>query len=555
MMAQKPTYEELADSVRDLQDSVAKMACLEVKLRESENKYRQLVENANDAILILQDGMIKFMNQKTSELTGYTADELPKMPFIDLVHPEDREMVMDRHLRRLRGEELSSTYSFRVVHKTGRVDWGQVNAVTVDWQGKKSVLCFVRNVTERKQTESALRRTRYELENLVEKRTHDLTKVNEALGQKIEEHQQTEEALRRSERKYRMLFNSAQDGVLVLNSEGNIIDVSQGSEKLYGYSASDMLGRHFFDFVAPAFIPLFRERFEDFRQLKSADEEIQIMRSDGTTTDVWCKCTPFTDPVGNFEGVLIHDREITRIKILREQLIRSERLAATGQLAASIAHEINSPLQGVIGLIDVMKKSHATDQKLLKNLTLLEGAFDSIARTVRNLLDLNRPGKHLLQTVDVNRVIENTLALVRSTLKKNKVRTLLLLSAQIPGIIATPRQISQVIINLVNNAVEAMTGSRHNDHWYSFDSKGREITFTTYPQDDRVVIEVADNGPGISEEDLLYIFDPFYTSKKKLGMGVGLTICHGIVEEYSGTIVAGNSPTGGAVFTIEFPIR
>jgi signal transduction histidine kinase len=191
----------------------------------------------------------------------------------------------------------------------------------------------------------------------------------------------------------------------------------------------------------------------------------------------------------------------------------------------------------------------------LKNLTLLEGAFDSIARTVRNLLDLNRPGKHLLQTVDVNRVIENTLALVRGTLKKNKVRTLLLLSAQVPGIIATPRQISQVIINLVNNAVEAMTGIRHSDDWYSFDSNGREITFTTYGKDDRVVIEVADNGPGISEEDLQYIFDPFYTSKKKLGMGVGLSICHGIVEEYSGTIVAGNSPNGGAVFTIEFPIR
>lgn len=553
-MAEKPTYEELADKVRALQDSVAKMESLEVKLRESEKKYRQLVENANDAILILQDGMIKFMNQRTSELTGYTADELPKIPFIDLVHPEDRELVMDRHLRRLRGEELSSTYSFRVVRKTGRIDWGQVNAVIVDWEGKKSVLCFVRNVTERKQAESALRRTRYELENLVEKRTHDLMKVNEELEKKVKEHQQTEEALRRSERKYRMLFNSAQDGVLVLDSEGKIIDVSQGSEILYGYGASDMLGRHFFDFVAPAFIPLFRERFEDFRQLKSADEEIQIMRRDGTITDVWCKCTPFTDPEGNFEGVLIHDREITRIKILRDQLIRSERLGATGQLAASIAHEINSPLQGVIGLIDVMKKSHAADQKLLKNLTLLEGAFDSIARTVRNLLDLNRPGKQILQTVDVNRVIENTLALVRSTLKKNKVRTLLLLSAQIPGIIATPRQISQVIMNLVNNAVEAMTGIRHSDDWNSSDGKGREITFTTYRQEDRVVIEVADNGPGISEEDLQYVFDPFYTSKKKLGMGVGLSICHGIVEEYSGTIVARNSPNGGAVFTIEFPI-
>ena len=240
-------------------------------------------------------------------------------------------------------------------------------------------------------------------------------------------------------------------------------------------------------------------------------------------------------------------------KMLRDQLIRSERLAATGQLAASVAHEINSPLQGVIGLIDVMKNTHSKDEKLLRNLKLLEGAFDSIRHTVRNLLDLNRPGKQILQTVDVNRVIESTLALVRSNLKKNKVVTALQLSPGLPGVVTTPQQISQVIMNLINNAVESINGISRIDEPETADLKGGKIRFKTYLREKSIIIEVADSGPGIAEEDISQIFDPFFTKKKKMGMGVGLSVCHGIIEQNRGTILAGNGPDGGAVFTIELP--
>jgi signal transduction histidine kinase len=308
------------------------------------------------------------------------------------------------------------------------------------------------------------------------------------------------------------------------------------------------------DFVQPSYHNLFRQRFSVLRQLQDADEEIQVLRSDGSVVDVWCKCTPTTDADGSFDGVLVFDREITGIKLLREQLIRSERLAATGQLAASIAHEINSPLQGVIGLIDVMKKTHGADAKLQKNLDLLEGAFDSIRKTVKNLLDLNRPGKHVVQKVDINRVITDTVALMRSDLKKKRVDHRMELDQQLPGITGTPQQISQIIMNLVNNAVEAISGSIAINGNNVVAVPEGAIVFRTYRRDNHVVIEVSDNGPGIAEEDLQHIFDPFYTSKKKLGMGVGLSICHGIVEEYHGSIKACNAPEGGAVLTIELPV-
>lgn len=381
-----------------------------------------------------------------------------------------------------------------------------------------------------------------------------LQQAHEALQFELQQRLKSEEALLRSERKYRMLFNAAGDSVLVLDAQGKIIDAGQGAEKIYGHAAGDMLDRHMTKFVVPAYADLFQKRLAGFKKLQNADEEIQILRKDGSVVDVWRKCTPFTDDKGNFDGVLVIDREISRIKMLREQLIRSERLAATGQLAASIAHEINSPLQGVIGLIDVMKKSHGTDQKLQKNLFLLEGAFHSIRKTVKNLLDLNRPGKHVLQTVDINRVIKDTLALMSSDLKKKNVHHLLQLDQQLPGIIGTPQQISQVIMNLVNNAVEAIGGAVVINENSSVAYPAGEITFRTFQRDNHIVIEVSDNGPGIAEEDFHHIFDPFYTSKKKMGMGVGLSICHGIVEEYRGTIKARNAVGGGAVLTVELPV-
>jgi PAS domain S-box-containing protein len=517
-------------------------------------KYRLLVEHAGDAILILQDDRIRYHNPKTAALSGYTSDELCSMDFFDLIHPDDRSAMRERYRNRLMGKDVPDRYTFRVIRKNGDIAWGQINAVRVAWEAQTVVLCFVRDVTSQKQTERLLREAHTQLESMVAQRTQDLLKANAALKKRIADHKRTLTELLRSEKIYRKLFNSAQDGVLVLDDRGVVSDVSQGAEMLFGYSAAEMLDKPFADFVATPSKPIITKSMEALRKLDTVDDEIQVVHRDGTIIDIWCKCTPLTDAKGSFEGVLVYNRDISRRKIMREQLIRTERLAATGQLAASVAHEINSPLQGVIGLIGVMKKTHGDDHKLLKNLGLLEGAFDSIRRTVRNLLDLNRPGKQLLQSIDINQIIENTLALVQSNLRKNKVNIRLNLAERLPKIIGSPQQISQVIMNLINNAVEAMNGVSLTEPWDGRDRPGGAIDFSTFLRNDRVVLEVTDSGPGISKEDLQHIFDPFYTSKKKMGMGVGLTVCHGIIIEHQGAIVAENAPHGGAVFKIELPV-
>ncbi len=127
------------------------------------------------------------------------------------------------------------------------------------------------------------------------------------------------------------------------------------------------------------------------------------------------------------------------------------------------------------------------------------------------------------------------------------------LSSKIPNINASPQQLSHVFLNLFNNAIEAMTGISKSKSVGMSHKTGRKINVKTYLNKRSIVIKVADNGPGISEDDLEHIFDPFYTRKKKMGLGVGLSVCNDMIENHGGTIMAENAPDGSAVFTIKLP--
>ena len=129
---------------------------IEEALRDSEEKYRLVVENANEAIVVAQDGFLKFFNPKVLDITGFSSEELSSMPFEDLIHPDDRSMVVDRYQRRLQGNDLSHVYSFRIIHKEKNVRWVEINAVLITWMGKPATLSFLTDISDRKRTEEAL---------------------------------------------------------------------------------------------------------------------------------------------------------------------------------------------------------------------------------------------------------------------------------------------------------------------------------------------------------------------------------------------------------------
>lgn len=169
----------------------------EKSLRDSERKHRIMIEHSNDAIFILQQGMVKFHNRKTRELMGYSEKEIATIPFIQHVHPEDCAFVLERHIRRLNGEIFSpSTYPLRVVSKTGEILWGEVNAVALEWEGERAVMCFIRNITKQKKAELALLSAHRYLEERVAERTSELAKANEALKQKTKSVEEVNTALK-----------------------------------------------------------------------------------------------------------------------------------------------------------------------------------------------------------------------------------------------------------------------------------------------------------------------------------------------------------------------
>ncbi|MFO7666932.1 MAG: PAS domain S-box protein [Desulfobacterales bacterium] len=151
----------------------------EESLRESEEKYRNLFDNANEAIFVVQDGKLVFLNPMTAMIIGYSGEELTSKPFAEFIHPDDRDMVFDRHIRRIKGEELPHVYSFRIIHKDGNIRWVELNAVLINWKGETATLNFLSNITERKQSEDEVR--------LNEARLTSLLKISQYKAESIQE--------------------------------------------------------------------------------------------------------------------------------------------------------------------------------------------------------------------------------------------------------------------------------------------------------------------------------------------------------------------------------
>ena len=488
------------------QSIINKLRDAKQKLNDSEALWRSLVATAPDVITAVdQKGVIRFVNQDIFELPREKAIGQSIYKFL----PEKY-----RYLAR---ESIESVF------KTGESESFEVQMGT-----------------RRRPTWHAYRIGALKLGRQVIAAT--------IISSNITEFKQAEELKR-----YKELFDNVTDGVFLLNRKGKFIESNNRALKSTGYTKDEFLDLNITQIVEADQIPYVESMLTKVSQEEEARFELNIKTKTSTIIPNEVNCR-YVSYLGK-PCFLAVARDITETKLLQNQLLRSERLAATGQLAASIAHEINSPLQGITALLNVIRMGYEKDEDLLNKLDLIKNAFVSIRNTVRNLIDLNRPGKEKKQPMDVNQVIENTVALMSSHLKKNMINVKLNLAATTSNINASPQQIGQVIMNLVNNAVEAIVAAPDfKEKLKKFSSIGGEIVIDTSIQDETIIINVSDNGPGISNNDLEYIFDPFFTRKKKMGMGVGLSICYGIIEDHQGTITAENSPHGGVVITISLPL-
>ncbi len=397
--------------------------------------------------------------------------------------------------------------------------------------------------------DKALHESHEKLERKVEERTSELVQSNKQLNIEIEERYEIQKALRESELLYKGVFTSSTDSFFICDKNINLYDVNQAGCELYGYSRNEFLGISMKDLVHP-------DDYDSVRKIRKAIEadgiffsEILHVAKDGSVLHTELRAVKYF--IDDIEKVFVTVRNISENKALQTQLIHSERLVATGRLAASVAHEINSPLQGITLLLSDMKQQCASDADMLADLDMIKEAFGSIRNIVKKLLDLNRPEEEK-KLVDINGVIEGTMRLVHSYLMKNRVVVKYVPCSEMLVFSGSSQQIGQCFMNLINNSVEAM-GNDFN-HANSALLK-REIHILTgkNPDDNTIQITVSDTGPGIDENALELLFEPFYTRNKKMGMGIGLAVCQQIIEDHNGRIIAKNSEDG-ASFIITLPL-
>jgi len=259
----------------------------EEALRESEEKYRLLVENANEAIFVIQDGMLRFFNIKNIELIGYSKEELTSTPFINFVHPDDREVTLGRYLKRIRGEELPGVSVFRVIDKAGNIKWAEVNSVLISWEGRPATLNFLDDITERKRGE---------------------------------------EVLRESQERFRLAFEDANIGMCLVDLNGRLTRVNQKMCEIFGYTRKELEGLTVNDIAHPEDLdlsPTFMDRVTS-GEVEHAIFEKRYFDKNGHIVYGQVSSSLVRDAQGVPQYFISHVQDVTERKQAEEALKQSE---------------------------------------------------------------------------------------------------------------------------------------------------------------------------------------------------------------------------------------
>jgi two-component system NtrC family sensor kinase len=264
---------------------------------------------------------------------------------------------------------------------------------------------------------------------------------------------------------------------------------------------------------------------------------------------------PLHDESGEFLGLIHSVRDVSEERAMRDLMARNDRLVAMGRLAASVAHEINNPLFSIKNCLTLLDDVISGDEPSKTFLHLAKSELDRLAQTVRNLLDFVRPGEEPRAPVNLNELLEKAVFLTGKQMEYARVAVVRELAPELPLLLASGDQLTQVAINLILNAVEAMSDggqlrivTRAGPQWDHVEmAPGRTV--------DTVQMIVADTGYGIPQEHLAAVFEPFFSTKEEVkGVGLGLAISHGIIQRHGGTIEVQSEEKVGTTFVITLPL-
>ncbi len=339
-----------------------------------------------------------------------------------------------------------------------------------------------------------------------------------------------------AEQQLENIFESISDMVYFNSNDYVIKRINQAVIKRLGKPASEIIGKKCYEVFHGMNKPFSGcPHHKTVSTKKAYIEELEELHMGGTFLT---SSSPIFDSAGGFMGSVHVVRDITEIKSLHEKLVAAEKMAALGEVAAKVAHEIRNPLVSVGGF--AKRLENKLDGNLKEYAEIIVKEVDRLENILKDILGFVKEVRLAKEMVDLNNLVDDVVTLIKSDIKDRGI--LLFKDFTAPGkVFIDPNRITEAILNMLSNAVQSMMGSG-------------SIYVKTYVIEKYAVVEIADTGIGISEADISYIFDPFYTTKAS-GIGLGLAITNRIIQEHEGWIEVKSEAEKGTIFKVYLPIK
>ncbi len=335
--------------------------------------------------------------------------------------------------------------------------------------------------------------------------------------------------------------------------KGNILIFNKGAENILGYNAEEVVGQMNIQSIYPPGVAK-----EVMEKLKSPDYggvgkltsfPIAHLRKDGELIEGDLSASLIYDEngkeiasVGIFKDLRERLRIERELREMQQALLQSEKLAAMGKLTSQIAHELNNPIYGIMNTLELLRTEVPPESKRRRILELSLSETQRLAEMLRNMLSFSKPEEEKRRPVKINELVEGILLVMEKQMRESNIKVETYFDQTLPEVMASTNQMRQVMLNLLKNAKEAMP-------------KGGILSVRTSQGDHKVIVAIQDTGVGVPEELRDKIFEAFFTTKQKVkGVGLGLSVCYGIIKDHGGEIRVESEVDKGTTFTILLPM-
>jgi PAS domain S-box-containing protein len=499
-----------------------KLDLTEAALQQSEIRYKSIVDNSHDGMLIADDSYhLIYVNPELCKILGYSSDEIIGQDFRSFLDVKSKKLVSENYIRRQRGQDVPPQYEFDIVRKNGETRRVEIRStVNKDSGSGTQTYAHVLDITD--------------------KRT-------------------IEEALKESEKKFKSITASAKDAIIMMNGNGKVSYWNEAAERMFGYSSSEILGKDLHRIIAPT--DMYSDFYAAFSKFQATGHGSVI----GKTIELTgLNKASMQFPVELSVSSLKQDGEWYSIGIVRDtskrkklegELRQAYKMEAIGTLAAGIAHDFNNILSAIVGYTQLLQLSLSKDDRALNHTKEILKAGNRAKELVQQILTFSRQSEQELKPVSVATIVKEALKLLRASLPATIEIKPDLRSASL--VMGDPTQIHQILMNLCTNASHAMQAKGGILKVDLQDMVlGSEVA-CQYPDlksGAYLRLTVSDTGHGMSSSVVDQIFNPFFTTKEKgEGTGMGLSVVHGIVKNYGGTISVTSEPGKGSRFDLLIP--